>query len=197
MKANLLFAAAVLASLASAAHAQTADLDWVDIAKLDAGEVVFETQNVSRGTVHIDLAIAIDAGWEQVWDVLRACEISPEFVPHVISCRRVASIDECNCELFEQTVKPAAFLPRFDHIFRLEYFPPERIVVSHVSGPIDQMDGAWTLISRPDGPLILLHSLTLNPGLPAPRLFVRNTLRRDLPTVLREVRARAEAAAAQ
>jgi len=171
---------------------QTPNLDWIDFELLDSGEVVLETTNVSRGTVHIELAIAIDADWQSVWDLLKACEISPEYVPHVEGCRRVAGIEECNCDIFEQTVKPAVFLPRFEHIFRLEYFPPERIEVSHVSGPIDVLEGTWTLLPRPDAPMILMHSLTINPGIPVPRLFVRNSLRRDLPTVLREVRARAE-----
>lgn len=171
--------------------------DWLDIEPVDAGEVVVQTYNVGRGTVHIDLAIAIDADWESIWGILTACEISPEYVPNVIGCRRIASDDQCNCELFEQTVKPAFFLRRFDHVFRLEYHAPERIDVSHVSGPIDTLEGGWRIIDRPDRATILIHSLTLNPGFPVPRFFVRNTLTRDLPKVLREVRERAERAAAE
>jgi hypothetical protein len=192
MTARRLGLLALSACLWESTAAQPPNLDWIDFERLDAGEVLLETTNVSRGTVHIDLAIAIDADWQSVWDLLKACEVSPEYVPHVEACRRVAAIEECNCDIFEQTVKPAVFLPRFEHIFRLEYFPPERIEVRHVSGPIDVLEGAWTLVERPDAPMILLHSLTINPGIPVPRLFVRNSLRRDLPTVLREVRARAE-----
>lgn len=182
----------VLGALADRAPAQGQNLDWIDFESLDAGEVVLETTNVSRGTVQIDLAVAIDSDWRTIWDILTACEVSPEYVPHVVACRRVASIEDCECELFEQTVNPAIFLPRFDHIFKLEYFPPERIEVSHVSGPIDQLEGTWTFVERPNQPTILVHSLTLNPAFPVPRLFVRNTLKRDLPKVMAEVRERAE-----
>jgi hypothetical protein len=184
----------ILACSVNRSGAQPDDLGWIDFTRLDAGEVVLETTGTSRGTVHIDLAVAIDADWETIWDILKACEIAPEFVPNVVACRPVASIEDCNCELFEQSVKPAFFLPRFEHIFKLEYFPPERIEVSHVSGPLDQMDGSWRLIQRPGRTTVLIHSLTLKPGFPVPRLFVRNTLRNDLPKVLREVRERAEAA---
>jgi len=190
-------AAIVLLSLAGLAHrawAQSPDLDWIDWTAVDAGEVAVQAAKVDRGTVRIDLAIAIDADRQAIWDILTACEISPEFVPHVVACRRLAAIDDCNCELFEQTVKPAFFLPRFEHVFELEYFPPARIEVSHVSGPIDRMEGAWTLLERKDQPIALLYSLTLKPGFPVPPLFVRNTLKRDLPTVLMEVRDRAEGA---
>lgn len=185
----------ILAAAAGQAAAQ--DPDWLDLEAVDDGEVVWQAYNVSRGTVHVDLAIAIDADWESIWEILTACEISPEYVPNVVACRRIASNDQCNCELFEQTVKPAFFMRRFDHIFRLEYHPPDRIDVSHVSGPIDTLEGGWRLVSRPDQATILIHSLTLNPAFPVPRFFVKNTLTRDLPTVLREVRERAEKAAAE
>ena len=182
----------LLACLAGRANAQPDDLGWIDYAGLDAGEVVLATIGTARGTVHIDLAIAIDADWESIWDVLTACEISPEYVPNVVACRRLATIEDCQCELFEQSVKPAFFLPRFDHVFKLEYFPPDAIEVSHISGPLDLLEGSWRLVQRPGRATILVHSLSLKPGFPVPRMFVRNTLRRDLPKVLREVRQRAE-----
>lgn len=186
---------ATLTLLAQHAGAQADGLDWIDWERVDSREVVFVSERVARGTVRIDLAIAIDADWETVWELLTACEISPEYVPHVVECRQIAAIDDCNCELFEQTVKPAFFLPRFEHVFELEYFPPERIEVSHVSGPIDRMEGAWRLIERPGKALTLVHNLTLKPGFPVPPFFVRNTLEKDLPKVAEEVRARAEKAA--
>jgi len=179
-----------------AAKAQD-DFGWIDWERLDAGEVLLESIKESRGTVTIELAIAIDADRGSIWEILTACEVSPEYVPHVVACRRIASIADGDAELFEQTVKPAFFLPRFEHVFRLDYDPPERIGVSHVSGPIDRMEGGWRLLERPNGAIALLHTLTLNPGFPVPRFFVRNTLERDLPEVLREIRRRAEAAEAE
>jgi Polyketide cyclase / dehydrase and lipid transport len=195
-RTRAVLAALLLALFANRVGAQTDDLDWIDWKSLDAGEVAVQTSKVDRGTVHIDLAIEIDADWQSVWGLLTACEISPEFVPNVLACRRLASVDDCNCELFEQTVKPAFFLPKFDHVFELEYFPPQRIEVRHVSGPIDRMDGSWTLMQSPDRPLVLIHSMTVKPGFPAPPLFVRNTLKRDLPKVLMEIRDRSERASA-
>ena len=70
----------VLACLGGRVTAQPDDLAWIDYASLDAGEVVLEATGTARGTVQIDLAIAIDADWESIWDVLTACEISPEYV---------------------------------------------------------------------------------------------------------------------
>jgi uncharacterized protein YndB with AHSA1/START domain len=177
--------------------AQNIATDWIDWERLDAGEVVFQTTAEERGTVTIDVAIEIDAPRQAIWDVLTACEISPEYVPHVRACNRIARVDDGSAELFEQVVKPAFFLPKFDHVFRLDYFPPDRIEVSHVSGPMDRMEGGWRMLERPNGLIALIHRMTVKPGFPVPRMFVRNTLEDDVPGVLIEIRNRAEAAAAE
>jgi hypothetical protein len=185
--------AAALAVLACCqrAAAQEPDLDWIDWERLAAGEIM-QRSDTEDGTVTINLAIEIDADWRSIWDVLTACEISPQYVPHVLDCRLYEAVAGGQSEIFVQTVKPAFFIPKFEHVFRLDYFPPERIEVRRVSGPVEILDGAWRLLPRPSGTIALVYSLTVNPGFPVPRFFVRNTLRRDLPGVLREVRARAE-----
>jgi ribosome-associated toxin RatA of RatAB toxin-antitoxin module len=170
--------------------------DWVDWQRLDNGEILFESRNADeRGTATIRVAVAIEADWRVIWELITACEISPEFVPHVVACSRIESTAEGDSELFKQTVKPAFFLPRFEHVFQLDYFPPERVEVSHISGPIERLEGTWRLLERPDGRIALIHEMTVNPAFPVPRFFVRNTLERDLPDVLAEIRRRAEAAA--
>jgi hypothetical protein len=192
MPVNRLVAIAALALCSAHATAQLTGLEWVDWDSVNAGNVDYQTTRIDKGTTRIDLAIAIDAERQTVWDLLTACEISPEYVPHVIDCGQIDTIADGAAELFLQTVKPAFFLPKFEHVFRLDYFPLDRIEVSHISGPIDRMEGAWRLIDRPGMPMVLVHSLTLKPGFPVPPLFVRNTLKRDLPMVLREIRSRAE-----
>jgi hypothetical protein len=192
MAVNRLVAIAALALCSTHAKAQLIGLDWVDWNSVNAGNVEYRTSKIDKGTTRIDLTIAIDAERQTVWDLLTACEISPEYVPHVIDCSQIDTISGGAAELFLQTVKPAFFLPKFEHVFRLDYFPLDRIEVSHISGPIDRMEGAWRLIDRPGMPMILIHSLTLKPGFPVPPLFVRNTLKRDLPMVLLEIRSRAE-----
>lgn len=185
-----------LACVALTGHAQEVRLEWIDWERLDEGEVLYQTTPDGRGTVHIKVAVAVDATPGHIWDILQACEVSPEYVPNVRECRLIGTIDDGAAELFEQVVKPAFFLPKFEHVFRLDYFPPDRIDVTHVSGPMDRMDGGWRLIERPARGVALVHEITVKPGFPVPRMFVRNTLEKDLPRVLGEIRDRAEAAAA-
>lgn len=172
---------------------QDVDTSWIDWDLIAAGEVDLRTGKEDRGVVTIDVAIAIDSSRQAIWDILSACEIAPEFVPNVVDCVLIDSINDGESELFIQTVKPAFFIPKFEHVFRLDYHPPDRIDVRRVSGPIAEMDGTWFLLPYAQDEVLLMHSLRVRPGMPVPRIFVRATLRHDLPIVLRAVRERAEA----
>jgi len=173
------------------------DLAWLDRAALDAGEVLVVTDKSERQlTVEIKLATEIAAPAAAIFAVLKACEIAPEYVPNVQSCRRLEQLDGGRAELFVQVIKPIFFIPSFEHVFRLDYTEYSRIDVKRVSGPIAYMEGSWWLLPQDDGRILLVYELALDPGMPIPRFMVRATLKRDLPKVLMAVRERAEAAAA-
>jgi hypothetical protein len=144
--------------------------------------------------VQLRLAALVAAPAQAIWDVLVACQIAPEYVPNVVSCSSLEVLDGGKAQLFVQTVKPAFFLPTFEHVFRLDYQPYERIDVHRVSGPIALMEGSWWLLPQPDGKILLIYQLAVDPGLPVPRFFVRATMKRDLPRVVQAVRERAESA---
>lgn len=182
--------------LASAASAQAGDPDtsWIDQTAISAGEVSLRVEKDERRTL-VDTAILVDSPPRLVWDVLVACDIAPEYVPNVIACRSIDTLNDGRSELFIQTVKAAIFIPAFEHVFRMDYEPYSRIDVSRVSGPIKLLEGTWWLLEREDGQVLLIYKLLLDPGIPVPRFFVRATLRRDLPIVLKAVKERAEQAA--
>ncbi len=194
----LLRAGALAALLLSSAAAEAADdgpdLDWIDRDALAVGEVLVRADRGDRPlTVLVKVATLVDAAPQDIWSVLTACEIAPEYVPNVVSCRSLEKVDEGTAELFLQVVKPAFFLPSFEHVFRLDYTPYVRIDVHRVSGPIERMDGSWWLLPQPAGDILLVYELQLDPGIPVPRFFVRATMKRDLPRVVQAVRERAEA----
>jgi hypothetical protein len=190
-------ALAALAALLLATHAAAAtpDLSWIDREAVAAGMVVQETGRGERPQiVTTKAAIDIAAPPLAIWNVLTACQIAPEYVPNVVSCRRLEVLDDGRAELFVQVVKPAFFIPAFEHVFRMTYTPYTRIDVHRESGPIALLEGSWWLLPQDDGHTLLVYDLALDPGMPIPRFFVRATLKRDLPKVLQAVRERAEAA---
>src|SRR5262249_50865730 len=156
---------------------------------LAAGEVVVRADRAQRPlTALIRVAVEIDAPPAAIWDVLTACQLAPQYVPNVVSCRSLEKVDDGRAELFIQVVKPAFFLPTFEHVFRLDYTPYRRIDVHRVSGPIAHMEGSWWLLPEPSGKILLVYQLELDPGVPVPRFFVRGTLKRDLPRLVQAVR---------
>ncbi len=162
---------------------------------IDAHEVQVLAERGDRPlTVLVKVATLVDAPPQAIWDVLKACQIAPEYVPNVVSCRSLETLDGGRAELFLQVVKPAFFMPTFEHVFRLDYDPYRTIGVHRVSGPIERMDGSWWLLPQESGEILLVYELALDPGLPVPRFFVRATLKRDLPRLIQAVRERAEAA---
>ena len=192
----LLFAVLAQVLWRTDAHAQV-DADFLreHSETIRAGDAALILEKAGP-TTHVEAAIVVAADPISIWEILVACEIAPEYVPNVVSCQSVEVLDDGAAELFIQTVKPAFFIPAFEHVFRMEYAPYERIAISRVSGPIRQLNSSWHLQSRDDGTVLLSYSLDVDPGIPIPRFFVRQTLRRDLPRVLKAVQARAEVAAA-
>ncbi len=177
-----------------AASAETPDLQWLDRDVLDRGELQIETDSEGPlGRVTARVALTINAPPETIWDVLTACEIAPEYVPNVISCELLETIDEGRAQIFVQSIRAVFFLPRFEHVFRLDYQPYERMDVTRISGPLGDLQGFWLLVPQPDGAILLVHQLELDPGTPIPRFMVRGRLRRDLPRALEALRERSEA----
>jgi hypothetical protein len=171
------------------------NLDWLDRDAIAAREVLVQAERSERPlTVNVKLAAEVDAAAAAIWDVLKACEIAPEYVPNVVSCKKLEELDGGRADLFVQTIKPIFFMPSFEHVFRLDYTAHTRIDVSRVSGPIAHMQGTWWLLPQDNGRILLVYELALDPGMPIPRFMVRATLKRDLPKVVAAVRARAEAA---
>ena len=180
--------------LVSSPHAQEPDGSWIDQDRLQAGEILFDFGEEPRFREVIRAAVLIEADPERIWEVLQDCESGRAYVPHVVSCELMETQDNGLTHVYRQVVKYAWFLPRFEHVFSLRYQPHERIDVQRVSGPIEHMKGVWQLLPAGAHTTLLAYEMELRAGLPLPRFLVGASLRRDIPTILAEVRKRAEAA---
>ena len=184
---------AVISALPFSLSAQDADLDWIVQEELQAGRILVDFGDDQRYSGHIRAAVLIEATVERVWAILVDCEKAPEYVPNVLSCELIETLEQQNAQIFRQRVKPRWYLPGFEHEFRADYQPYTRIDVNRVSGPLGKLEGTWRLLPRAGGGLVLVYSLDFEPGLPVPRLIVGRILGHDLPVILAAVRDRAEA----
>lgn len=185
-------AAAWLAAAATA-HAQTLDTDWIDEAILRSGDVQLSFGENDRFRGRVRAAVLIDAPPRRIWDVLRDCESAPDYLDNVLSCELVETLDGGRAEVFRQRAKLRWFLPSFEHVFRMDYTPYRRIVVSRVSGPLDRLDAVWCLIPEDQNRTRVVYRLDLEPGPLIPNFLLTSPLRRDIRNALAAVRERAEA----
>ena len=165
---------------------------WPNATDLAAGDVAVRVDDDGRFRGHIELAVLVEASAERIFEILRDCARSPEYVPHVQSCERVEVLEAGRAEVFRQRIRYTWFLPAFDHVFRLDYEPYSAVTVARVEGPLARLDGRWTLEERGDGKTLLMYVLDFAPGMPVPRFLVGRAVLRDLPEVLRAIRRRAE-----
>ena len=170
------------------------DMSWIDRAKLEQGEIEVRTDRDGRHVI-VDTAALMAAPATTIWSVITECEVAPEYVPNVETCEQIEVLDDGRAAVFVQQIKPIFFLPRFEHVFRLDYTPHERIDMRRIDGPIEEMSGRWWLMPQQDGRVLVMHSLTVNPGFPVPRFLLRATMKNDLSKILEAIRDRSEARA--
>jgi len=197
---SVLVALVIVASMmagAPARAAQSAVFDWIDWDALGSGEVVSRRGDESKGEVALDVAVLIDAERSSIWQALTECELAPQYVPDVLDCRLLEEVDDGRGRIYVQTVKPMFFLPKFEHVFRLSFFPPERVTIEGVAGGgiIEEMHGEWLIVTRPEGKIAVIQSMRVEPAIPIPKVLVRAALKRNLTKVLSAVKERAEEAA--
>ncbi len=161
--------------------------------RLNAGEVLLDFSGSRRYAGSVRAAVRIDAAVDDIWTILKDCESAAEYVPNVLECKLLETRDDGMVEIFRQRAKLTWFLPSFEHDFRVDYAPPERIEVNRVSGPFEVLDGTWWLLPGEEMSVTLVYSLNFEPGMPIPGFVLGRMLRRDVPVILAAIRDRSEA----
>ena len=83
-------------------------------------------------------------------------------------------------------------MPSFEHEFRLDYEPYDRIRVTRVSGPFERLDGVWCLVPESPERTRVIYRLDIEPGPLIPNFMLSRPLRRDVLNAMRAVRERSE-----
>lgn len=169
---------------------QRPSADWADRDRLLGGEIIVHLNDQGPFRGHVQAAVAIAATPRKIWRVVTNCAKAPEFVPGVLSCKRLEVVQPGRIELFHQTVKYSWYLPRLEYDLQLEYFPYHQLNFRRVSGSLKRLDGTWWLEPASPDQTLVYYSVDLDPGFLVPRFIVRRALSKDLPTVLAALRDR-------
>jgi len=175
-------------------------VDWTltdaQLARLHHGAVLVDAAVVEgRPPGEIRAAVQVHAPAERVFRTLTNCAEALRFVPHLEHCAVLESAPDGSWQIVEQRVDPGWFAPSLDYVFRAEYEPFRRIRFSNVRGDLSENRGVWEF--RPIGngdATIVTYRVYAVPRVLLPRWMLRRLLRRDLPALLKGLRACSESA---
>jgi hypothetical protein len=154
----------------------------------------------------IDVAVALDAGQqsgsasatvrihasrEVIWSLITSCAEALHLVPGLIACDVMETAPDRSWQRIRHVMDYSWYVPKLTYEFRAAYDVPSRVSIERISGDLLVLKGSWALQS--DGDYTIAHyAINLAPGFWVPQWVVRAALRRDLPKMLRALRARAE-----
>lgn len=139
--------------------------------------------------VRTRVSVWVNAPVQRIWDVIISCRQARRFVAGLREC---AVLEETGaCALTRQVVDKGWATPRLDYTFVTRRTPWRRMTFVQVEGNLRFLSGAWTFAPLGSGWLVT-HELELEPRFAAPGWLVRRNLQRDLPDMLRCIRALAD-----
>ncbi len=138
-------------------------------------------------------AIRIAAPPDTVFGIMTDCAAAATWVPRLVSCRVVESDPGQSTEVIAHRVDYGWFAPRIDYVFRAHYADRRAIRFEHVSGDLDENEGAWALELAADGVSTLVtYRARTRPRFPVPQWLYQRGVSTEVPGLLRALRARAE-----
>jgi len=137
--------------------------------------------------------VRIHASREVLWRVLTSCAEALAIVPGLKVCEVLESAPDEAWQRIHQVMDYSWLVPRASYVMQANYKKPDEISFEKISGDPLRMHGSWTLQS--EGAYTVAHyEVDFTPGFWVPHWFLRSSLKRDLPKMLRALRAHAEAA---
>ena len=112
-------------------------------------------------------------------------------IPGLMACNVLETAADQSWQRIRHVMNYSWYVPTVSYEIRADYQKPAHVAIERISGDLRTLRGSWDLTS--DGDFTLAHySVDLAPGFWVPRWVVHAALRRDLPKMLRSLRARAE-----
>jgi polyketide cyclase/dehydrase/lipid transport protein len=135
--------------------------------------------------------VRIHAPREVVWSLITSCPESLRMVPGLEVCDVLETAPDQSWQKIRHVMNYSWYVPKLTYVIRAEYDRPSKVTIERIAGDLRTLRGSWELKS--DGSFTIAHYMVdLAPGFWIPHWVVRSALRKDLPKMLRALRARAE-----
>jgi uncharacterized membrane protein len=197
MSARVRVAIVLLApALFAPAYGQAADwaLTKAELARLgDGGVLVAAEVSNDRPAGDVRAAVQIRAPAERIFRTLTDCAQALTFVPHLRHCAVLETAADGSSQVVEQEIRYGWLKPHVYYVFRADYERFTRIRFTNIRGDFRENRGIWEFRPVHDGTAtIVTYRVRLVPCFFVPRWMLRATLKRDLPELMKGLRARAE-----
>jgi hypothetical protein len=137
--------------------------------------------------------VRIHSPREVVWALITSCPESLRMVPGLEVCDVLETAPDQSWQRIRHVMNYSWYVPKLTYVIRAAYDRPSKVSIERVSGDLRTLRGSWELTS--EGSYTIAHYMVdLAPGFWVPHWIVRSALRKDLPRMLRALRARAESA---
>ncbi len=137
--------------------------------------------------------ITIHARRDVVWPLIASCDEELRIVPGLVNCEVLETAPDHSWQIIRHVMDYSWYMPRLTYEVRATYARPQSVAVERVSGGVAELKGSWTLESVGED-TVAHYEVQFVPGFWVPSWVIRSALRRDLPKMLRNLRARAESA---
>jgi hypothetical protein len=162
-----------------------------DTTQADADIEVSVVLDAAEQSGNARATVRIHARREVVWSLITSCPESLSLVPGLEICQVLETAPDGSWQRIHHLMNYSWYAPKISYEIRASYDRPARVSIERVSGDLRTMRCSWEL--QRDGDYTIAHySIDLVPGFWVPQWLVRSALRRDLPRMLRALRARAE-----
>ncbi len=136
--------------------------------------------------------VRVHAGREVVWALITSCPEAMGMFPGLTTCNVLETAPDQSWQRIRHVMEYSWLFPSLTYEIRASYRKPVHVDIERISGDLRVLRGSWDLQS--DGDYTVAHyQVDLTPGFWVPRWVVHAALKRDLPKMLRSLRARAEA----
>jgi uncharacterized membrane protein len=158
-----------------------------DIAAHAAGEPVVTVDTAGK-TVQMSGSIDIPASTKAVWAVIYDCAAATRLMVGLDSCRVLEQGPDGRWDVREH-VFSFLWLVKIRNVVRTDYQPPTRMQFEETKdGQLEQLKGEVRLDALPDGGTRIVYRASLIADLGLFNFMLRETLRHDIATALRNVR---------
>jgi Polyketide cyclase / dehydrase and lipid transport len=137
------------------------------------------------------VSVKIHADREVVWSLITSCPEALHLVPGLVACDVLETAPDGTWQRIRHVLDYSWYVPKLIYEIRAIYEPPSRATIERTSGDLRRLRGTWGLQDE-QGYTIANYTVDLEPGFWVPHWLVRAALRRDLPKMMRALRARAE-----